>query len=179
MAFGSNDQELIDRLKLRLSEAFKVKLLGTLNSFIGWEITKTSHGLTAKQPTYIRHILRLYNLSHITPTSTPIPIKCDLTPLHDGDVPLTKIQHNLYRSVIGSLSYLAICTRPDISFKISSLSRQLHAPSERHLILAKRVVRYVSGTANKSILFPHSSISQKPLTAYSDADWGGCHETQR
>nr|QCC62382.1 RNase H [Digenea simplex] len=47
------------------------------------------------------------------------------------------------------------------------------------LILAKRVVRYLSGTASKSIIFASGSINSQPLTAYADADWAGCHETRR
>lgn len=179
MAFASNNRSLIDRLKKNLSETFKVKLLGQLKAFVGWEIKRTATGLYVNQPKYIQRMLQLHNFTHVKPLTTPLPIRCDLTSTHEDDVPLSSNEHSNYRSLIGSLSYLAICTRPDISFAVSSLARKLHAPCARHLILAKRVVRYVSYTANKSILFPNSSISKDPLTAYSDSDWAGCHETRR
>ena len=74
---------------------------------------------------------------------------------------------------------MEICTRPDIPFTVSVLSRKLHATSERHLILAKRVVRYIAGTVNMSIFYPKSTSNDDPLTAYTDADWAGCHDTHR
>lgn len=179
MAFSSNSRALIDRLKYLLQSTFKVKLLGTLQVFIGWEIRRTENGLYLGQSSYVKRLLRNFNMTHVKPVTTPLPVSCDIQPIHDDELPLNLEDHKRYRSLIGVISYLAICTRPDISFAISVLARQLHAPAQRHLLLAKRVVRYIAGTADKTIFYPKNPKNSEPLTAYADADWGGCRETRR
>ncbi|XP_067209204.1 uncharacterized protein [Linepithema humile] len=71
--------------------------------------------------------------------------------------------------------YLAVGTRPDISFSVSVLSQFLENPSEVHWKAAKRTLRYIAGTYNIEIEF-NSSIT---LTAYSDADYGSCLDTRK
>ena len=45
MAFASNDRQLLEWFKGILSDTFNVKLLGTLQMFIGWELTHSRHGI--------------------------------------------------------------------------------------------------------------------------------------
>lgn len=82
-------------------------------------------------------------------------------------------------SLIGGLSYLAIFTRPDISFAMSVLARHLHSPTNRHMVLSTRVVRYTFGPMDRKTFFPLWSINSCPLTAYADGDWAGCNATRR
>lgn len=179
MAFESNDREQLEWFKTKLSDTFKVKLLGTLEMFIGWELIHSRHGIYLGQEKFVRRLLVENNMTHVKPADTPLPVKCNLTAATTKDEMLSPDNHHRYRSLIGGLSYLAICTRPDISFAVSILSRQLHAPSKRHLVLAKRVVRYVSGTVDKKIFYPRSNVNSEPLMAYTDADWAGCNDTRR
>ena len=165
MAFASNDRSLINWFKEMLVESFQVNLLGELKLFIGWEIERTANGLYIGQQKYIRSILDHHNLNHTNYAHTPLPTTTDLTSTHDGDIQLSTNDHKRYRSLIGGLSYLEIYTRPDISFAVSVLSRKLHAPSERNLILAKRVVRYVAGTVDMRIFFPKRTSNDDHLTA--------------
>ena len=52
-----------------------------------------------------------------------------------------------YRSAIGSLMYLAVCTRPDISAAVSCLSRFNHNPGMPHWEGVQHVLRYLRGEA--------------------------------
>lgn len=45
MAFSSNDQILVDWFKENWEKAFKVRVLESLKSYIGWQLTKTDHGI--------------------------------------------------------------------------------------------------------------------------------------
>ncbi|XP_016169161.1 uncharacterized protein LOC107611781 [Arachis ipaensis] len=75
-----------------------------------------------------------------------------------------------YRSLIGSLQYLTI-TRPEISFSVHKLAQFVQTPLECHWKMVKRVLRYLSGTANYQLhLKKENSMS---IIAYSDLDWGG------
>ena len=50
-----------------------------------------------------------------------------------------------YRQLVGSLLYLTI-TRPDIVYVVGVMSQFMESPCTGHLIVAKRIVRYVKGT---------------------------------
>ena len=115
MAFSSNDRELIKWFKSMITSAFKVKLLGVLKMFIGWELTHTNNGIYIGQEKYIKRILLDNNMQHVKSVDTPLPTKCNLTSTQKSEPKLPPTDHKRYRSLIGALSYLAICTRPDLS----------------------------------------------------------------
>lgn len=81
-----------------------------------------------------------------------------------------------YRKLIGALIYLTNTTRPDISFAVSKLSRYCSNPGKIHWIAAKRVLRYLKGTANYGILY--EKRNQK-IHAYTDSDWAGDTEDRK
>jgi hypothetical protein len=74
-----------------------------------------------------------------------------------------------YRSLVGALHYLTF-TRPDISFAVHQVCQFMNAPTDIHLIAAKRVLRYIRGTLNHGLFYTPGPIS---LSAFSDADWAG------
>lgn len=51
-----------------------------------------------------------------------------------------------FRQLMGSLQFLAQCTRPDICFAVSSVSSFCSNPGEVHWIAAKRILRYLKGS---------------------------------
>jgi hypothetical protein len=57
-----------------------------------------------------------------------------------------------YRSIVGSLRYL-VNTHPDLAFAVSYVSRFLEEPREDHLIMMKKILRYVVGTCNWRLWF--------------------------
>ncbi|GBM98011.1 Retrovirus-related Pol polyprotein from transposon TNT 1-94 [Araneus ventricosus] len=73
-----------------------------------------------------------------------------------------------YRSLIGSLMYLAICTRPDICHTVSYLSQFNENPGMPHWTAAKRVLKYLKDTKNRGLTF---RPTKKPLVGYADAEW--------
>ena len=62
-------------------------------------------------------------------------------------------------------------TRPDIMHVVSLISRYMENPSEAHLLTAKRIFRYVKGTADFGILYKNSENSN--LIRFSDSDYAG------
>jgi hypothetical protein len=49
----------------------------------------------------------------------------------------------VYQSIVGSLMYLMIWTRPDISLAVNLLARKLQDPTQEDMTSAKRVLWYV------------------------------------
>ena len=48
-----------------------------------------------------------------------------------------------YASVVGSLMYAQVCTRPDIAFIVGVLGRYLSNLGQAHWVVAKKVMRYL------------------------------------
>ncbi|PKI36750.1 hypothetical protein CRG98_042852 [Punica granatum] len=82
----------------------------------------------------------------------------------------------VYRSLIRCLMFLT-ATKPNIMFVVGVLSRFLSCASELHMIAAKRVVRYLKGTATFGVKFTKGN--QFKLCGFADSDWAGCVEDIR
>lgn len=88
MAFASNSQSLIERVKVLLKTAIQIRLLGASRSFVGREIKRNALRLCVFQQTYVRRMLQLHNLTHARPVANTLPIHLfivTLHPTHDGD----------------------------------------------------------------------------------------------
>jgi hypothetical protein len=87
------------------------------------------------------------------------------------------VDRSEYMAMVGSLMYLSITNRPDISFAVSQLSRFMQNPGVKHVTAAKRIFRYIRGTPNYGLKFDGKWITggdkTMKITALCDADWGG------
>ena len=63
-----------------------------------------------------------------------------------------EIDASFYRSLVGSLLHL-MATRPNIMYATSLLSRFMQKLSQTHFGVAKRVLRYIQGTLDYSIVY--------------------------
>ena len=101
----------------------------------------------------------------------------------DGDIlhEITIEGHQVsYLSVIGSLMYAMLGTRPDLAYTVGVLSRYSSAPRASHWVMAKRALRYLKGTANMELRFDGSDVSMDmQFHGYSDADWSSDSDTSR
>ena len=82
------------------------------------------------------------------PVDVPIPVgvklsaeKCPKTQEEEEDMSCVP-----YASVVGSLMYTMVCTRPDIAHAVGVLSRFMSNPRKEHWTIVKRVFRYLRGT---------------------------------
>jgi hypothetical protein len=74
-----------------------------------------------------------------------------------------------YQSLIGSLLYASVSTRPDITMAISHLSRYKSNPSQSsHWEQAKRVLRYLNGTTDSVLMYGGAPSSKVVGWLYSD-----------
>lgn len=89
------------------------------------------------QSNYVRKLLDRFNMSEAKPTNVPIQPYNDL-------VKAESPKENLpYRALVGSLLFLANCTRPDIAFAVSKLSRFLDCHDNNHFKAGKGILGYL------------------------------------
>ena len=82
-----------------------------------------------------------------------------------------------YSSVMGSLMYAQVCTRPNIAFVVGVLSRSLSDPSQSHLKVAKKVLRYHQGT--KDLMLTYRRIDNLRVVGFSDSDYASCVDDKK
>ncbi|XP_075111825.1 secreted RxLR effector protein 161-like [Nicotiana tabacum] len=80
-----------------------------------------------------------------------------------------------YASLVGSLMYAQVCTRPDIAFAVGMLGRYQSNPGLDHWKAGKRVLRYLQGT--KDFKLTYKCSDSLDVIGYSDSDLGGCKDT--
>ena len=78
-----------------------------------------------------------------------------------------QMERTPYREAIGSLMYLAVATRPDIAFAVSTLSQFLDNPGVAHWEAVKRVFHYLAGTQSLELMY---GGERHDLIGYTDAD---------
>ena len=58
----------------------------------------------------------------------------------------TSVDQQLYQSAVGSLFYLSVATRPDITYAVSNVAMFYAKPTNQHWVAVKRIFRYLKGT---------------------------------
>jgi hypothetical protein len=164
----SNSKDQTSDLKERISMSFKMKDFGEIRECLGMRVTRNRCAGTIKldQEAYAKDIVHKFGLEECNPVSVPLEVDRKLNVVTENNV------HNaMYQRLIGSLMYLAVCTRPDICHAVSYLSQFNTCNGQEHLKAAKTVVRYLKGTLSMGLNFKGGDCS---LTAYADADFGSC-----
>ena len=160
-----NNPQFLSSLIAQLSLAFELKDLGPLHYFLGLQITKTSNGLFLAQTKYAQDLLLKANMHTFKPARTPFAPNARLTPI-DGS--LLSNPHE-FRSLVGYLHYLTF-TRPNLNFAMQQVCQFMSNPIDAHLIVAKRILRYVNGTLNYGVFLQLGPFS---LSAFSNSKWAG------
>ena len=170
----------IQEVKDGLSSQFKMKDLGEAKFLLGIEIRRQPNGdVFLVQERYARDVVKRFNMEGCKSVSTPLELGSQLDsshqPISDGEK--GEMENIPYRSAIGSLMYLATCTRPDLAAAVSELSKFSQNPGIAHWEGVKRVLRYVSGTVGDGLLYKRGA--QIEVWGYSDAGHAGDHETSK
>ena len=74
-----------------------------------------------------------------------------------------------YRSLVGGLLYLFVCTRLDIGFAMSILTQHLADPRPTHFAMAQRVLFYVLGTKTLGLVLGGEILPT--LISFTDASF--------
>ncbi len=163
--------------KRDIMDTFEVTDLGEPKKLVGIEISRDRKNkrITITQSKYIETILAKYGLQDASPVRTPLDTNIKLEP---GESEPGNRSNN-YASLIGSLMYAAVATRPDIAFAVNRLASFTANPTMCHWTAAKRVLRYLKGTKDKGIMYSQptdTSSSHNHITGYSDASFANNYD---
>ena len=82
-----------------------------------------------------------------------------------------------YASIVGSLMYAQVYTRPDIAFAVGMLGRYQNNPGIDHWKAAKKVMGYLQGT--KDYMLMYRQTDNLEVIGYSNLDYAGFIDLQK
>eukprot|EP00253_Pinus_taeda_P008967 PITA_08967 len=157
MLLVGNDKEIIQYLKTQLSSKFDMKDISAANYILGMEIKRdrTKRKLWLNQRKYVETILQRFNMQDSKPVKVPIPVGVRLSA---EQCPKTQEEEeNMSRapfaSVVGSVMYAMVSTRPDIAHAMGVLSRFMSKPGKEHWTTIMRVFKYLRGTSDYGLCY--------------------------
>jgi hypothetical protein len=166
MIITGDDKEEISRLQEELTTDFEMKNLGGLKYFLGIEVARSREGIFLSRRKYVLDVLTEVGMLECKPAYTPIVQNHRLGEYPD-QAPTDK---GRYQRLVGKLIYLSH-TRPDIAYAVSVVSQFMHNPSEDHMDVVIRILRYLKASPGKGLMF--SKNSHLKINGYTDADWAG------
>ena len=142
-----------------LSQHFEITYDGEADWCLGMGIDYNDDGsVKIHQTKYIDDMLKNFNMEKANPQDTPMALS------YKDDAESPPLSSNTpYTSLVGSLNYASVCTRPDISFAVSILCKHMINPTKNHWQAAKRVLRYLKGTKDYGITFDKNPACDKNI----------------
>ena len=136
MLIAKSSTKEINNLKKQLSKQFAMKDLGAAKQIFSMTIIRDKANGTLKlsQAEYVKKIFNRFNMNEAKLVSTPLGSYFSLS---KEQSPKTKEERDHmskvpYASVIGSLMYAMVCTRPDIAHVVGVVSRFMSRPGKQH-----------------------------------------------
>ena len=163
--------ENIKHTKDLLSARYDMSDMGEIQSYLGIRIVRdwAEWCIQIDQSGYIADVLTRFGMADANSHNTLLPSGADVHLVkYNGQASSSDIKH--YQSLIRSLLYIQIGTRPDVAFAVSRLAQYAANPSPQHLKLAQYVLSYLAGT--KDMCIRYNGSTSEGLHGYSDSSLG-------
>ncbi|KAG8472304.1 hypothetical protein CXB51_034358 [Gossypium anomalum] len=125
-----------------------------------------------------RQWYKRFNMRSAKPVSTPLAahfrLSSALSPQSDDEIEY--MSHVPYSSAVGSLMYAMVCSRPDLSYAVSAVSRYMANPGKEHWKAVQWILRYLRGTTDVCLQFGRT---EDGVIGYVDADFAGDLDRRR
>ncbi|CAI7857212.1 unnamed protein product [Closterium sp. NIES-54] len=170
LVFATADTEALTLVKSELQKRHTCTDLGELHSYLGMHITwdRARRTITLTQSHMVHQVLRRFGFQISSPLPTPLSTSHSLSaPPSDESVEPS----GPYPELVGCLMYLMTCTRPELAYPLSLLSRYMAPGRHRkvHWDAAKRVLRYLCSTSGMGLVL--GGRARVVLTGHADASW--------
>ncbi|KAK2437580.1 secreted RxLR effector protein [Trifolium repens] len=180
---ASSDKHEIQRLKEMLNGEFEMKDLGSAKRILGIDILRDrSKGeLFLSQHDYLKKVVERFIMSDSKVVNTPLGhhSKLSIKQCPQSEDERKKMESTPYASGVGSIMYGMVCSRPDLSYDISVVSRFMANPGQVHWQALKWVLRYLNGSLKSGLKYKRIDLGKDALEGYVDADYAGNVDTRK
>lgn len=166
-----SSEELLFEISDKLKKDLLIKWEPNLEQIVGVKVTRDIDGsFRLSQPGLTKKIIQAFLPDERT-AKTPMNLQKIPNSPDEGE---ERIDNDKYLSAIGSLNYLSVATRPDITYTVNYLARFSADPRKQHWAAIEHVIRYLNTSGVTSLLIkPLRSKVSTPIQTYVDANWGG------
>ncbi|CAM8956236.1 unnamed protein product [Rhodiola kirilowii] len=178
----SGDEIDIAKVKNDLSMHIDMKDLGHAKKILGVNIIrdKRNKKIYLSQSDYLNKVVDKFSMRSAKPASIPLRGHLELTkadfPVTDQDkLKMSKIPYDV---AVGSVMYDMLCTRPDLAFSTSVLSRFMSNPGKNHWLGMKYLLRYLSSTTNLGLVYDDFD-SKHDIVGYVDSDYASNKDNRK
>jgi hypothetical protein len=172
LLIGNSVPEL-QSVKTWLGKCFAMKDLGEASYILGIRILRDRKRrlIGLSQSTYLDKILKKFRMNESKKGDVPMhyTVKLSKTQCPNSSDELDEMNRTPYASAIGSIMYAMTCTRPDVSYALSMVSRYQSNPGLGHWTAVKNILRYLRNT--KDALLVYGGESELKVRGYSDASF--------
>ncbi|CAM8940474.1 unnamed protein product [Rhodiola kirilowii] len=178
----SNVKSEILRIKTELNRHFDMKYFGKAQRILGVKIIRDRQNrrIFLSQSEYVSKVLEKFSMSaakHVTlPLGGHFILSKQNCPQTESE--RTKMSAVPYDIAVGSVMYLMLCTRPDLAFSISVLSRFMANPSEEHWSAMKYLWRYIASTKNYGLVYGMTDFKHE-LCGFVDSDYASNRDNRK
>ncbi|CAI7881742.1 unnamed protein product [Closterium sp. NIES-53] len=178
----SPSSDLVKEVMLKLQDKFKCKALGDVSFYLGLHIKRDveKRCMWVHQRKYLDALAA--NCGQIEGhVATPFPsgFKCVKGPEERS---VGEEERRRFHSLVGSLMYAAVNTRPDVAFATGQLARVAQRPHEEQVAARMRVAKYLGKTLTVGLQYSAAAQRRQKgadgvesghlfLTAFSDASY--------
>ncbi|GMI79751.1 cysteine-rich RLK (RECEPTOR-like protein kinase) 8 [Hibiscus trionum] len=172
IVLAGKNLHLLTQVQDFLQEHFKLKVMGDLKYFLGFEIARNSKGISLSQRHYALQLLEDTGSLAKKPSASPLAVHHKLS--KDDGAMLE--DSSAYRRLVGRLLYLTH-TRPDITHDVHLLTQFVSSPRKPHLDVVHHLLSYIKGSHGLGLFFLKDSNLQ--LRGFVDSDYASCPDTRR
>jgi len=131
------------------------------------------------QRAYAKQLLKRFNIHSCSPLTTPLPYGLSLfTEDCLANASETEEMRKVpYHKALGSLMWMQVAIRLDLSYPVNLLARFAHNPGKAHWNTLKHVLGYIKGTLDYAIRYCAGATLD--LVGYVDSDFARCKNTRR
>jgi hypothetical protein len=158
---------MLNSLREAIEGELDIKWSDKVDRLVGINIKKTQDScLELDQHLLVNQVVREY-CRPCYPRRSTLPEEA--LEVNEGET----VDTTAFRSVIGSLMYLAGGTRPDLTYSVNLLARYSNSPSQKNWEALDHLIGYIKRTSDLTLVFSNNGGK---LELWSDSNWGGEHE---
>ena len=136
------------------------------------KVGQLSGAINIHQEKYANDVLLKYGMAEAKSVATPAVVQASSQ--EENSQPFG--DHTKYMSLVGSLIYLSVVTRPDIAYAVSRVGQAMANPTNADWNAAQRVIKYVKSCPSLGPTYRSGTSSE--LIGFVDSDWGGDTEAK-
>ena len=170
LCYSPEDQQEALAIQSKILKRFPGKNLGPVTQILGIQVKRDSKSkeMILSQSESIEKLIEDFEMENakdaLIPSNSKLE-KVQITPHEMKDKPIRKL--------VGCLSWIAVISRPDLSYSVNQLAKHVNNFNQSHWTYGLNIVKYLKGTKNQNLILKHVNNDSNVinLECFSDASF--------